>query len=92
MRGRAWGPADRTGGPLDRVLDEVRRHLPGLIVERLDDENIYFLGDEFGLDRVQIASGPGGTAPFVVENGGSIETADATEAAAVVGAWLGEAP
>ncbi len=92
MRGRPWGPADRTGGPLDQVLDEVRRYCPDLVVERLPDDNIYFLGDEFGLDRVQVACAAEGRPPFLVEDGGAIETSDAAEAAAVIRSWLSEAP
>jgi hypothetical protein len=92
MRGLPWGPDDRTGGPLDRVLAEVRRQVPDLVVERLSDDHLFFLGDEFGLDRVQIACAPGGQPPFLIEDGGAVETSDVAEAAAVILSWLGDAP
>jgi hypothetical protein len=47
--------------------------VPELVVERLevmypaDDDNVYFLGDEHGLDRVQIDTWPGGRPLFLVE-------------------------
>jgi hypothetical protein len=96
-RGRPWAPEDRTGGPIDDVLDLVRRRIPGLIVERLDvvwpgdDDNLYFLGDDFGLDRVQIETAAGGAAPFTIEDGGVIRTSDVAEAAAIIVSWLDEA-
>jgi hypothetical protein len=44
-RGRPWTASDRTGGPLDELLDQLRSLIPELIVERLavthraDDDN-----------------------------------------------------
>lgn len=80
------------------MLDLVRRHYPGLVVERLrvthpgDDDNLYFLGDEFGLDRVQVGCAPGGRPPFLIEDGGAVQTSDVEEAAAVITSWLDQAP
>jgi len=92
MRGLPWGPTDRIGGPLDRVLAAVRSELPDLIVERLPGDNLFFLGDDFGLDRVQISCAPDGQPPFLIEDGGTVETSDVAEAAAVILSWLGDAP
>jgi hypothetical protein len=95
MRGRPWGPDDLTGGPVDQVFAQVRRVVPRLVVERLqvmhpgDDDNVYFLGDEHGLDRVQVDTCPGGRPPFLIEAGERFETSDAAEAAAAVASWLG---
>jgi len=50
-----WLLTDRAGGPLDEVLDELRRRHPDLWVERLksthpgDDDNVYFIGDSTSL-------------------------------------------
>jgi hypothetical protein len=94
-RGRPWGPGDLTGGPVDEVLARVRAVVPGLVVERLhvahpaDDDNVYFLGDERGLDRVQVDTGGGGRPPFLIEAEGQFETSDVAEAVAVVSSWLG---
>jgi hypothetical protein len=33
-RGATWTASDRTGGPLDELLNQVRLRIPGLIVER----------------------------------------------------------
>ncbi|MGC0423511.1 hypothetical protein [Embleya sp. AB8] len=87
-RGRLWGPADRSGGPLDDVLGGARRLLRGLTVERLrvthpgDDDNVYFLS--VGSARVQVDSGPHGQAPFIVEGLIRTDTPDPAEALAAV--------
>ncbi len=94
-RGRPWGPGDLAGGPVDEVLARVRTVVPGLVVERLqvthpaDDDNVYFLGDEHGFDRVQVDTGPGGRPPFLIEAEERFETSDVAEAAAIVSSWLG---
>jgi hypothetical protein len=98
-RGRPWDSDDLTGGPFDEILAQVREVVPGLVVERLqgsypaDDDNVYFLGDERGLDRVQIDTCPGGRPPFLVEaedrDGERFETSDVAEAAAAAVSWLG---
>jgi hypothetical protein len=86
-RGRIWTAADRTGGPLDELLDQLRAQTPGLIVERLrvthaaDDDNVYFIGDGGGLDRVQLYTAPDGQPTFYIESGGLHKTADVSEAA-----------
>jgi hypothetical protein len=73
MRGRPWTAGDRTGGPLDGVLDQLRAKIPGLVVERLemphpaDDDNVFFIGNDTVLDQVQIDCTDGGQPPFVVE-------------------------
>jgi len=93
-RGRPWTVSDRTGGPLDDVFDQLRQHVPTLIVERLqvtypaDDDNVYFVGDQHDLDRVQIDTYPGGQPPFLIENGGRHQTADTAEAVAIIRNWL----
>ena len=94
MRGRPWTGADRTGGPVDEVFDQLRRHIPGLVVERLevthptDDDNVYFIGDEHGLDRIQLDTGPGGQPLFYIENGDRYQTSEAAEAATIIRSWL----
>jgi hypothetical protein len=80
------GDLDPTGGPVDQVFDQLRRLVPDLIVERLrvthpgDDDNLWFIGDGQGRDRVQIETYPGGRPPFLIENGGRSETSDVAEA------------
>ena len=95
MRGRPWGPDDLAGGPIDQAFAQVRAVVPRLVVERLqvmhpgDDDNVYFLGDEHGLDRVQVDTCPGGRPPFLIEAGERLETSDVAQAAAAVTSWLG---
>ncbi|MEU1618495.1 hypothetical protein ABZ479_14505 [Streptomyces sp. NPDC005722] len=92
---QSWGPGDLTGGPVDQVFAQVRRDVPGLVVERLavthagDDDNVYFLGDESVLDRVQLDTGPGGQPPFLVESDDRVVTSEIAQVVAVVCAWLG---
>lgn len=93
-RGRPWAGEDRTGGPVDDVFDQLRRHIPGLIVERLkatypaDDDNVYFIGDEHGPDRIQLDTAPGGQ-PLVPAPVFDIkETSQAAEAATIIRSWL----
>jgi hypothetical protein len=97
MRGRPWLASDRTGGPLDAVLDLAREHHRGLVVERLtvlhpgDDDNVYFLGDDDHLDVVQIDTTEGGGPPFLMEglgNGRRYVTSDPASAATMITAWL----
>jgi hypothetical protein len=94
MRGRPWTSHDRSGGPIDDVFDQLRQHLPGLIIERLevthraDDDNVYFIGDQNQFDRIQVDTAPGGQPPFFIENGGRYETTNTTEAVTLIGAWL----
>jgi len=89
MRGRAWQATDRTGGAVDAVLDDLRRHFPDLSVERLvvsrpgDDDNVYFLGVLPRRDLVQIDTAPAGRAPFIVEADQRVTTDDPAHAAAV---------
>jgi hypothetical protein len=93
-RGRPWGSQDRTGGPIDEVLAQVRRAVPGLRVERLagthavDDDNVYFLGDELEPDRVQVDTGPSGQPPFVIEAADRCETRDLADAVRTIVDWL----
>jgi hypothetical protein len=94
-RGRPWGPDDLIGGPVDEVFAAVRRAVPGLTVERLkvthaaDDDNVYFLGDERGLDRVQVGTAPGGEPPFLIEADDRVEVSDVAEAAGAICTRLG---
>jgi hypothetical protein len=89
-RGRPWGPADRSGGPLDDVVDGARPVLPDLRVERLqvthpgDDDNVYFLRVGSGVDCGQVDSGEQGRPPFVVEGASRTDTSDPVEALAAV--------
>jgi len=68
-RGRTWTASGRTGEPLAEPLDQLRQLIPGLIVERLqvthpaDDDNVYFIGDQKRLDRIQLD-----TAPLLAKN------------------------
>lgn len=84
-----------TGGPVDEVFAQVSRVVPGVIVERLavtnagDDDNVYFVGDESAVDRVQVDTGPGGQPPFLIEADGRMVTSEVAEAVATVVAWLG---
>jgi hypothetical protein len=96
MRGRFWGPDDVTGGPVDEVFAQVRRMVPGLMAERLevahagDDDNVYFLGDGGGLDRVQLDTGRGGRPPFVIEarDHNQVVALDVVEAVVTIRGWL----
>jgi hypothetical protein len=93
-RDRRWSATDRTGGHVDQVLDQLRQLVPGVIVERLqvthpaDDDNVYFVGDEYGRDRIQIETAPGGQPPFVIEDGGRSQISDTAEAVMLIRAWL----
>jgi hypothetical protein len=94
-RGQPWTADERTGGPLDDILDQVRRHNGDLVVERLqvthpaDDDNVYFLGDTSRLDRVQLDTAPNGQPPFLIEAHESMTTSDPTLASTVIQDWLG---
>lgn len=94
MRGRLWAFTDRTGGPVDDLFDQLRQHVPDLIVERLevthpgDDDNVYFLGNAAGFDLVQLDTGPEGRPPFLIEATQRIETHDLAEAVGTIRAWL----
>jgi hypothetical protein len=91
---RDWLATDRTGGPLDEVLDAVRRAHPDLMVERLgkthpaDDDNVYFLGLTHGRDIVQIDTGSGGQPPFTIEANDRVDTSKPAEALAAIKASL----
>ena len=93
-RGDRWTAADRTGGPVDEVFDQLRERVPGLAIERLqvtrpaDDDNVYFIGDQHRLDRIQIDTRPAGEPPFLIENGGRHQTSDPAEAATIIYGWL----
>jgi diadenosine tetraphosphate (Ap4A) HIT family hydrolase len=93
---RAWLPTDRTGGPLDTVLDEVRRRHPGVVVVRLqpshqaDDDNVFFLSDDQRAEYVQIDTGPHGNPPFIIEAGERRETSEPSDAADLISMWLQE--
>jgi hypothetical protein len=65
---------------------------PGLIVERLETtypagDNVYFIGDEHGPDRIQLDTAAGGQPFFYIENGGRHQTSEAAEAAAIIRSW-----
>jgi hypothetical protein len=95
VRAKPWLPADRTGGPLDDVLDRVRHNNPDLVVQRLltthpaDDDNVYFLGDDHEPSQVQVDTAEHGEPPFVLESGiQRRETSDPAEASTIISAWL----
>jgi hypothetical protein len=93
QRGRPWRSTNRTGGPLDDLLDELRHQHPNLVVERLgkthpaDDDNVYFLRLASG-DIVQVDTGPDGQPPFTIEAENRIDTPQVTEALAAIQAWF----
>jgi len=66
-----------------------------VIIERLavtnpvDDDNVYFVGDESAVDRVQVDTGPDGQPPFLIEADDRVVTSEVAEAVATVVAWLG---
>ncbi|GAB3186289.1 hypothetical protein FHX75_12676 [Micromonospora palomenae] len=94
---RVWQATDRTGGPLDELLDTLRQQHPGLWVERLDktqpgdDNNVYFLGLGQTRDIVQVDTGPDGQAPFTVEADDRVDTTEPGEALAAIRARLNPA-
>ncbi|MFG1812087.1 hypothetical protein [Streptomyces sp. NPDC049040] len=94
-RTRLWGSSDLTGGPVDQVFTQVRHAVPGVIIKRLaarhagDDDNVYFLGDESAVDRVQVDTATDGQPPFLVEADDRVVTSEVAEAVATVVAWLG---
>jgi len=92
---RPWGPADRTGGPVDGLFDELRECIHGLMVERLevthaaDDDNVWFLRATRGAVEVQIDTWPHGQTPFYIEaDQGPVRTSDTAEAVALIRTWL----
>jgi hypothetical protein len=93
-RGRPWTPADRTGGPVDDVFDQLRQHVPGLVVERLevthraDDDNVYYIGIDDVYECIQLDTRDGGQPPFLIENGGRYETVETAEASSIIRSWL----
>lgn len=93
---REWTTKDRTGGPVDDVFELLRASIPALIVERLqvthaaDDDNVYFIDDVNGRNRIQIDTWPRGQPPFLIENGGRSKTSDVGEAVAITSKWLGK--
>jgi hypothetical protein len=91
VRAKTWLPADRTGGPLDRV----RYHHPDLVVQRLltthaaDDDNVYFLGHDQELSQVEVDTAEHGEPPFVLESDTQRrETSDPAEASTIITTWL----
>jgi hypothetical protein len=95
-RRRPWQLSDLAGGPLDALLAQVRKTLPGVVVERLtapspaDDDNVYWLSVGLPLDRVQLDTAAHGRPPFTVEwDGRRLATSDPAQAAAAVIAGLG---
>lgn len=85
--GKIWSANDRTGGPLDQVLDAVRARVPGVEVERLvckwpgDDDNVYWLRSSDV--EVQVDTYQDDATPFLIEADHRLETAsvhDAVEA------------
>ncbi len=72
----------------------MRTWIPGPIVERLqvthaaDDDNVYFIGDEDGPDRIQVDTCPDGQPTFYIENGGRHQTSEVAEAVSIIGSYL----
>ncbi|HYN94973.1 MAG TPA: hypothetical protein VES42_14085 [Pilimelia sp.] len=94
--GRPWPATHRTGGPIDAVFDQLRRHHPDLVIHRLevshpaDDDNVYFLGDAGRPDRVQVDTAPHGQPPYLIEGHDRRRTTDPATAVALVGTWLAD--
>ena len=63
-----------------------------MVTHPADDDNVYFLGDDRGLDRVQVDTGGPGQPPFLIETlsaaDGVVTTSDIDEVVAVVVARL----
>lgn len=100
---RIWAASDLTGGPLDGVFEGLRSEFPPLVIERLvmshpgDDDNVYWLtiGPPprlHGPETVQVDTGEGGCAPFLLEgerdDGEWAETKDPAAARSLLAAWL----
>lgn len=88
-----WQPADRTGGPLDGVLDELRRQHPDLWVERLKsthsgEDDVYFIGTADLRRIVQVDTGPDGHPPFTIEDDDRADTSGPAEALNAITARL----
>jgi hypothetical protein len=94
---RLWQATDRTGGPLDNLLDLLHHHHPDLVVERLgkthpgDDDNVYYLRLGQTADIVQVDTGPHGQPPFTIEADDRVDTTEPTEALAAIQARLNAA-
>ncbi|MFE9694469.1 hypothetical protein [Micromonospora sp. NPDC005806] len=90
LHSRAWKASDRTGGPLDDLLDALRQQHPDLAVERLgkthpaDDDNVYFLGLGHVANIVQVDTGPDGQPPFVIEAEDRVDASSPAEALAAI--------
>jgi hypothetical protein len=82
---KAWGPNDRTGGPIDEVLRRVRGAAAETQIERLvgtwpaDDDNVYWIRHA-GVE-VQVDTLPAGALPALVETDRGCQTAGTVEAA-----------
>ena len=94
LRGRPWDPSDLTGGPVDDVFARLRSDASGVVIERLevthagDDDNLFFVGDERGFERVHVEVRPGGQPPFLIEGEERFETSDVAQAVAVIRLYL----
>jgi uncharacterized protein (DUF433 family) len=91
FRGRPWGPADRAGGVLDAVLDELRVQVPDVVIERYDpwnkteDDNLYFVGDSTAYELVLINTNSSGGGPLLIESDyDPLTTEDVEEAVAYI--------
>ncbi|WP_432825684.1 hypothetical protein [Dactylosporangium sp. CA-092794] len=90
-----WSSVDRTGGPLDGILDELRYRRRDLWVERLqtiqpsDDNNVYFIGTTDLRHVVQIDTGPHGQPPFIIEADDRVHTSEPAGALDAIEARLG---
>lgn len=99
-RAISTGPLDQAARKLPSTTEScpgrpaASSRIPGLIVERLqvthpaDDDNVYFIGDEDGLDRIQLDTFPDGQPSFYIENGGRHQTSEVAEAASIIGSYL----
>jgi hypothetical protein len=87
MQVRPWTATDRTGRPLDAVLDELRKLLPELIVERAKPahHNVYFLRRDAGSWRLRIDD----CRDHLARGDEQVSTSDPAEAARAVCGWLG---
>lgn len=53
-----------------------------------DDDNLFFVGDGRGFERVHVEVFPGGRPPFLIEAEERFETSDVAQAVATVRSWL----
>ena len=58
------------------------------VTYRADDDNVYFIDDQYGTDPIQLDTAPDGQPPFYIENGGRHRTSEVAEAASIIASFL----